>query len=122
MKSQVNHKLLFIIYLLIFAANGYWGYWWFNLVLGFVAGYLFFEKPGRAFYVHFSIIFLFWLTLSIFKDRQVDGAVSQFLSSLANNIPPFSFYIITAVIGGLVTGWSAALGSQLRKITPTRKS
>lgn len=122
MKSLMNHKLLFFVYLLIFAANGFWGYWWLNLVLGFVTGYLFFKKPGQAFYIHFLIIFISWFSLCIFKDSQIDGAVSQFLSAIANNLPPFMFYVITAVIGGLMTGWASSLGSQLKKISTTQKS
>lgn len=116
MKIPQTNLLLTTLLIVIYLINGWQGYWWINLIIGFASGYIFYTSPGRSFMIHFLIIFISWTVLSFIKDQQVNQAVSGFLSSLAGNIPYYFLYLCTGLAGGLVTGWAASLGSQLRKI------
>ena len=116
MKALKTYGLPLILYTILLATAAIYGFWWINLIIAFCLSYLMIPHRKTAFILHFAIIFLLWTSVSIFKDYQADGAVSAFLSKLAGNLPPFLLYIITGLLGGLLTGWAAYLGSYLKKI------
>jgi hypothetical protein len=116
MNALKTYGLPVLLYVVLLALTAHYGFWWINLIIAFCLSYLMIPDRKTAFLLHFAIIFLLWTSVSILKDYQADGAVSAFLSKLAGNLPPFLLYLITGLLGGLLTGWSAYLGSYLKKI------
>lgn len=117
MKALKTYGVPLVLYVVLVAITAHYGFWWINLIIAFSLSYLLIPDRKTAFLLHFALIFLLWTSVSIVKDYQADGAVSAFLSKLAGNLPPVLLYIITGLLGGLLTGWAAYLGSYLKKIS-----
>ena len=117
MKNLKTFGLPLLIYAIFLSLTAHYGYWWINLVIAFCISYLMIPNKKTAFLIHFTILFLLWTVVSIIKDSQAAGVVSDFLCKLTGNIPPFLLYIITGLTGGLLNGWAGYLGSYLKSLS-----
>jgi hypothetical protein len=106
-----------LISAIFFIINALWGWWWMNGVMSFAISFLFFKSKRTSFIVFFSFVFVFWIAQSIWKDAQAEYAVSNFLSSLFGEMSPFLTYMLTGLMGGLISGWAGFLGCSLRNIS-----
>jgi hypothetical protein len=95
--------------------------WWSIAVCAFIVSVLIFQSPLKAFLAGFSGVFLLWLIFS----WAIDSANNRILSHKIASIFPlggisFLLILITAFIGGLVSGMAALSGSYLRYYRETR--
>jgi hypothetical protein len=106
-----------LISAIFFILNAFWGWWWMNGVVSFAISFLFFKSKRTSFIVFFCFVFVFWIVQCIWKDAEAEYAVSNFLSSLLGEIPTFLTYLLSGLVGGLVSGWAGVLGCSLRNIS-----
>ena len=90
--------------------------WWSFVFTSFVVAMSIHQKPGKAFLSGFIGLFLLWGLLSILKDNPNEHILS---TKVAKLLPLGGSYIllilITAFLGGLVSGLAATSGSTFRK-------
>ncbi|MFZ1703161.1 MAG: hypothetical protein WAT79_02380 [Saprospiraceae bacterium] len=122
MTFKKSWLLLSILSLLFYFVNGLFGIWWLNLVFAFGLSYIIIQQKWLAFTFHFLLIFLLWIVVSYWKDMEVSGAISQFISGLLGELPSILTYIITGFFGGVLTGWAGFLGSSLRQMMLQKSS
>ena len=89
--------------------------WWSIALCAFVVAALILQQPLRAFLAGFLGVFLLWLIFS----WSIDASNNQILSHRIAQIFPlggisFLLILITAMVGGLVSGLAALSGSYLR--------
>ena len=80
------------------------------------------QHPGKSFLAGFVSVFCLWAVLAL----KIDFANEHLLSQKVAGILPlkgnyFLLILITAIVGGLVAGFSATTGSLLRKALVTKK-
>lgn len=111
----------FIVALLLTAFLGYVAClflpWWGFAITSFVVAVAIFQKPGAAFLAGFTALFLLWGVLASILDEANGHLLSQ---KVAQILPLQGSYIaiilVTALLGGLVSGMAATTGSYLRKL------
>ena len=89
--------------------------WWSIAVCAFIVSVLILQPPLKAFLAGFLGVFLLWLIFS----WAIDSANNHILSHKIALIFPlggasFLLILITALVGGLVSGMAALSGSYLR--------
>ena len=90
--------------------------WWSFAVTSFIVSVAIHQRPGRSFLCGFTAVFVLWFVLAF----RADVANEHILSGKVANILPMggsyiALMLITAVIGGLVSGLAALSASYLRK-------
>lgn len=103
-------SILFIA-LLSFAAEIFLP-WWSVAVVCFCTVLLFRFKSGKAFASGFLGVFLFWVTVSLFKDFSNEHILSSRMAQLFHVPHSVLFILVSALIGGFVgglAGWSGAM-------------
>ena len=118
MKFGVSMLLTVIV---SFAAGLYLPFWSVGLV-AFLVSVFIYQKPGMAYLMGFSSIFLLWGALVWWIDAQNDSILSQRMASLFPLGGSSALIIlITAIVGAIVGGLSALSGSFLRRYYGERK-
>ncbi len=118
MKFGVSMLLTVIV---SFAAGLYLPFWSVGLV-AFLVSVFIYQKPGMAYLMGFSSIFLLWGALVWWIDAQNDSILSQRMASLFPLGGSSALIIlITAIVGAIVGGLSALSGSFLRRYYDERK-
>lgn len=89
--------------------------WWSIAVCGFIVSALILQPPMKAFLAGFLGVFLLWLVFSWIIDSRNNHILSQRIAAIL----PFGgmsllLILITALVGGLVTGMAALSASYLR--------
>lgn len=89
--------------------------WWSIALCAFIVSVLILQAPLKAFLAGFLGVFLLWLIFS----WSIDAANDQILSHKIAQIFPlngisFLLILVTAIVGGLVSGLAALSGSYLR--------
>ncbi len=80
------------------------------------------QHPGKSFLGGFISIFCLWGVLALKIDFANEHLLSQKIASILPLKGSYSLLIlITAIVGGLVAGFSATTGSLLRKALVTKK-
>ena len=89
--------------------------WWTIAIVSFLVALLIVQTPGRSFLSGFLAIFLLWGTLSWWIDSANAGLLS---SKIAVLFPigghGWVLIVLTAVVGGLVSGLAALTASFAR--------
>jgi cbb3-type cytochrome oxidase subunit 1 len=95
--------------------------WWSIALPGLVFGYLFNKKGGASFGWGFLALFLLWGGQSLYIHFANHAILSTRIAEMLSVGSPFVVVLITATIGGLVSGLATLTGS-LVKETPRKFS
>ena len=80
------------------------------------------QHTGKSFLAGFVSIFILWLILALKIDFANEHLLSQKVASILPLKGNYALLIlVTAIVGGLVAGFSAITGSLLRKALVTKK-
>ena len=110
----------FIVVVVLTALLGYaaplYFTWWSFAVCSFIVALFIQQKPFVAFVATFLGLFLLWGIMAIIIDNANDHLLSQKIATL---LPlqgsSMLLIIVTALIGGLVSGFAGLTGSLVRK-------
>ena len=110
----------FIIIVLLTALLGYaaplYFSWWSFAVSSFIIALLIHQKPLLAFTATFLGLFLLWGMMAMMIDNANNHLLSQKIASvLPMNGSSIILIFITALIGGLLSGFAGLTGSLARK-------
>lgn len=90
--------------------------WWLFAITSLIVAVCIHQRPGKAFLAGFLGLFLLWGVLCFMKDAANDHILA---TKVAGILPLGGSYIViilvTALVGGLVSGFAAMSGSYLRK-------
>lgn len=90
--------------------------WWSFAVTSFVVAAFIPQKAGFAFLAGFLGLFLLWGLLAMYIDSANGHLLSQKIAVLLPlNGSSILLILVTALIGGLVSGFAALSGSLVRK-------
>lgn len=93
--------------------------WWIIAVVAFAVAYFIKQNSLLAFAAAFIAVFLLWVIyaymLSSANDNLLVGKVAELLKALSKG-KTSTLYIITGLIGGLVSGFGALTGSLAGKV------
>lgn len=111
----------FIVVVLLTALLGYaaplYSAWWSFAVTSFIIALFVHQKGGAAFAAAFLGMFLLWTIMAMIIDSANDGILSQKIATL---LPlggsSVMLILVTAFIGGLVSGFAGLTGSLARKV------
>lgn len=112
--------LMFLILLSAFVLNLFLP-WWSIAIPGLYLGYRFNLKPLPSFGWGFLALFMLWGGQALYIHFANDGILSSRIAEMFQLGSPYFVVLITAVIGGLVSGLATMTGS-LVKETPRRFS
>jgi hypothetical protein len=111
MKTIFSITLIAVLALLV---HLYLPYWWLISIVAFLISFAFGENTWKAFLTGFFGIFFLWVTLTTMSSIHNDFILVERMS----NILPFKNAIFTmlatAIIGGLVGGFSSLSGYYLK--------
>lgn len=110
-----KNSVLFICTCLLVLASLFITSIWYIVCLFLVLFYfLYSQAHTRAFLFGFIGVFCIWYFAMLVTDYQNKSILSQRISIMFNHISPYIIMFITAIIGGILGGFSALLGKQLR--------
>ncbi|MEX0724612.1 MAG: hypothetical protein WD053_12065 [Gracilimonas sp.] len=95
--------------------------WWSIAIPGLVFGYLFNERALPSFGWGFLALFLLWAGQALYIHFANEAILSTRIAEMLSVGSPLLVVLITAVIGGLVSGL-ATLTSSLMKETPKSRT
>ena len=95
--------------------------WWSIALAGCIYGFLFIQKPAKAFLGGFLGIFLLWGVMASYITYVNDGILAARLAALFSLPHGLFVVLITALIGGLAGGVSATTGTLLRSLLVPKK-
>ena len=110
----------FIVVVLLTALLGYaaplYFTWWSFAITSFIIALLIHQKSWVAFLATFLGLFLLWAVMALIIDGANDYLLSQKIATLLPLHGSSTLLIfITALIGGLVSGFAGLTGSLVRK-------
>ncbi len=85
--------------------------WWSIAIPGVVFGYLFKEKAVASFLWGFLALFLLWGGQALYIHVANDGIMSGRIAEMLGVGSPLIVVLITAVLGGFVSGLATMTGS-----------
>lgn len=89
--------------------------WWGFAITSFIVAVAIPQKPFKSFLAGFAALFLFWGIYALILDVNNDHLLSQKVALILPVGSGFALILITAFIGGLVSGLAALTGTYLRK-------
>lgn len=95
--------------------------WWSAFLVSMGIFYVWQNERVPVFLVAFAAGALIWLAVAWMKDAQSGGVVRPMLSSLLGSLPGWAVLLITAVLGGLISGLGAQCGRLARKAVAIEK-
>lgn len=95
--------------------------WYIITIVSFAIAFAFSEKGFSAFLSGFLAVFLLWLGTAVFQTLGNEGILVARMSQLIG-VSGFLLYLLTAIIGGLIGGFSALSGYFLRNINSKKDS
>ena len=90
--------------------------WWSFAVTSFIVAVAIHQKPFKAFIAGFLGLVLLWGIMALWIDMANHHILSQKIAVLLQTGSYLVLIIVTAVIGGLISGFAALTGSFARKI------
>lgn len=88
--------------------------WWSIAVVAFLVAVLMRQTPGESFFAGFTALFLLWGILALWIDIKNESILSQKIAQLFSlGDASFLLILITALIGGLVSGFAAMCGASV---------
>jgi len=116
----VRHLLKFVLKILFTAAVAFllqfYLSWWSVGLAGFVISFILSSSGFSSFLSGFLGVGLYWGVYAWIIDNSNDHILSSRVAELFSLPDPVLLVLITAIIGGLVGGLGALVGSQLRSI------
>lgn len=114
----------FIIILIVSAIAQLFLPWWVIAPIAFLVGMIMSPSAGKAFLAGAGAIAILWIAYALYLNTASDGLMLDRIGNLfaeslkfLKNIPyTISFFAIMAIIGGLVGGFSALAGYQLKQL------
>ncbi|MFP8489762.1 hypothetical protein ACKGJO_11800 [Gracilimonas sp. Q87] len=91
--------------------------WWSIAIPGLIFGYIFNKKALSSFAWGFLALFLLWGGQALYIHVANDGILSSRIAEILSVGSPILVVLITAILGGLVSGLATLTGS-LVKETP----
>jgi hypothetical protein len=89
--------------------------WWSLAITSLIVAVAVHQRAGRAFLSGFLGLFLLWGILAFMKDAANEHVLSIKVSQLfLKNDSYLLLILVTAIVGGLVSGFAAMTGSYLR--------
>lgn len=85
--------------------------WWCIAIPGLIFGYLFKENAAISFVWGFLALFLLWGGQSLYVHIANDGILSGRIADMLGVGSPLVVVLITAVLGGAVSGLATMTGS-----------
>ncbi|MBO6792990.1 MAG: hypothetical protein JJ895_03695 [Balneolaceae bacterium] len=85
--------------------------WWCIAIPGLIFGYLFKEKAAISFVWGFVALFLLWGGQALYIHIANDGILSTRIAEMLGVGSPLIVVLITAVLGGAVSGLATMTGS-----------
>jgi hypothetical protein len=102
-----------ILIVLLSATAEYFFPWWTIAVVCFLVSVFVRQKPGKAFWMGFLGIAVFWLGAAMLHDISNAHILSRRMAALFH-LPHYTLFVaVTVLIGGLVGGLSALVGALL---------
>lgn len=90
--------------------------WWSIAIVAFVVAVAIPQHPGKLFLAGFIALFLLWGSLSFYISSNNNDLLAHKVSLIIlNTDSPLLLIATTALIGGIVAGFSALTGSFVRK-------
>jgi len=108
--------LTFILTILFASAVQYVGYWWLLMPSCFLISYIYMDNKWTSFVISFFAIFTLWVGLALMKNFTSPVSIANILSSLFGDIPNWSVYLITGLVGAIPAGLSGFAGSWLKEL------
>lgn len=90
--------------------------WWGFAFTSFLVALAIGQKPAKAFIAGFIALFLFWGIYAFVIDYNNQHLLSQKVAQILHVGSSIVLIIITAFIGGLVSGFAALTGSYARRV------
>ncbi|MFM7486274.1 MAG: hypothetical protein ACKO13_05060 [Cytophagales bacterium] len=87
--------------------------WWSMPIGTAVVSYFIGNKNGISFLAGLLAISFLWLAVALY----IDAATHSILTYKVNKLLPVNAFVLTAIIGGLIGGLGALIGSMLRKLS-----
>jgi len=87
--------------------------WWSVVLPGLFFGYRMHETPIRAFGIGFLAVFLAWGVHSLYIHIASAGVLSARIAELFGLMQDWILIVITAVIGGILSGFATLTSSLL---------
>lgn len=95
--------------------------WWSFAITSLIVAVAVHQRAGRAFLSGFLGLFLLWGVLAFMKDAANQHILSTKVSQLfLKNDSYILMILITAVVGGLISGFAALTGSYMKR-APRRR-
>ncbi len=88
--------------------------WWSGFMVAFFWFYFWTDQRILPFLYGFAVGFLIWLCVALFREKTGTLPVSVTLSSLLGQIPVVFVFVLSGMIGGLISGTGAWLGRKAR--------
>jgi len=89
--------------------------WWSIAIPGLLIGYQFKEEPIPSFLWGFLGVFLLWGGHALYIHIANDGILSTRIAEMLGVGSPLIVVLITAVFGGLVSGFATMTGSMMNQ-------
>lgn len=120
------HKLKFILKMIFTGAVAFllqiYLPWWSIALAGFLISFILSSSGVSSFFSGFLGISVYWGVLAFFIDNANDHILSTRVAEIFSLPNSTVLILITAIVGGLIGGFGALTGSQLRNIIlPVRK-
>lgn len=99
--------------------------WWVIAPIAFLVGMMKSPSAGKAFFAGAGAIAILWIAYALYLNLSSDGLMLDRIGNLfaeslkfLKSVPySVSFFVIMALIGGLVGGFSALAGYQFKQLT-----
>lgn len=89
--------------------------WWSIAIPGLVLGYQFKPKNRAAFGWGFLALFLLWGGQALYIHFANEGILSSRIAEMLGVGSPYLVILVTAVLGGIVSGLATLTGSLIKK-------
>ena len=90
--------------------------WWVCVATSFFIALIIAQQPTSSFWAAFWAVFLLWGGYSAWIDYNTDSFFTNKIAQLFQIPSSYLLILLTAFVGGLVSGLGAMSGSYLRKM------
>jgi hypothetical protein len=87
--------------------------WWSIAIAGAIGGYVF--RSSLNFVAGFLSVAILWIGIAVVIDISASAPLADRVAAIFFSMPKAALFVITGVLGGLVTGFAAATGASLRR-------
>ncbi|MDB5023061.1 MAG: hypothetical protein JWP78_816 [Mucilaginibacter sp.] len=107
--------MLFLVIIILSFVSAYFLPWWVVAIVAFFAAFFIGKTSGQSFWSGFGAVFIVWTLLALFKSIPNDNMLAKRVAQLFQLPNWIWILLITALIGGLVSGMSALSGVLVKK-------